>query len=74
MFRELRGRGLKFVPYTEEDALTSTLLDLELAKPGTLSLGDRACLVFGLKLKLPIYTADRLWNRLGLAVDLRLIR
>lgn len=39
-----------------------------------LSLGDRACIALGIKLKLPIYTADKIWTTLKLDnIDIRLI-
>ena len=31
-----------------------------------LSLGDRACITLGVSLKLPIYTADKIWSELDL--------
>lgn len=40
-----------------------------------LSLGDRACISLGIKLGLPIYTADKIWAELKLDnVDIKLIR
>ena len=46
--------------------------------PGTrhlgLSLGDRACLAVGMALKAPIYTGDRDWKKLRLAVQIHVIR
>jgi ribonuclease VapC len=40
-----------------------------------LALGDRACLALGYELKLPIFTADRIWKEVGIkGVDVRLIR
>ena len=40
-----------------------------------LSLGDRACISLGIKLGLPIYTADKIWAELKLEnADIRLIR
>ena len=40
-----------------------------------LSLGDRACISLGIKLELPIYTADKIWAELKLDnIDIRLIR
>ncbi len=32
-----------------------------------LSLGDRACIALGIKLQVPIYTADRVWTQLQLS-------
>ena len=39
-----------------------------------LSLGDRICLALGQRLKLPVATAERIWARLDLGIDIRLIR
>ena len=40
-----------------------------------LSLGDRACIALGIKLRLPIYTADKIWQELKLEnAEIRLIR
>ena len=40
-----------------------------------LSLGDRACISLGIKLELPIYTADKIWSELKLKnADIKLIR
>jgi PIN domain nuclease of toxin-antitoxin system len=40
-----------------------------------LSLGDRACIALGIKLKLPIYTADKIWQELKLEnTEIKLIR
>jgi PIN domain nuclease of toxin-antitoxin system len=40
-----------------------------------LSLGDRACISLGIKLKAPIYTADKIWEHLSIErADIRVIR
>lgn len=39
-----------------------------------LSLGDRACLALAERHRLPVLTADRLWQDLGLPIDIRLLR
>lgn len=40
-----------------------------------LSLGDRACISLGAKLKLPVYTSDKIWSSLDMdLVDIKLIR
>lgn len=38
------------------------------------SLGDRACLAFGMASGLPIVSADRDWRQLDLGLDIRMIR
>lgn len=39
-----------------------------------LSLGDRACLALALSLKAPVYTTDKAWGKLRLAVPVHVIR
>lgn len=39
-----------------------------------LSLGDRACLALALELDAPVYTADRSWKNLKLAIPIHVIR
>jgi PIN domain nuclease of toxin-antitoxin system len=39
-----------------------------------LSLGDRACLALGQRLRLPVLTTDRAWKDLKLGVQVRVIR
>ncbi len=39
-----------------------------------LSLGDRACLALGLSLGSPVLTADRIWRRLAVGVEIVLVR
>lgn len=47
----------------------------KLTKHKGLSLGDRACIALGIKLKAPIYTADKVWAELNIdKADIKLIR
>jgi ribonuclease VapC len=39
-----------------------------------LSLGDRACLALGIALQSPVYTADRAWKRMKIAIPVHVIR
>ncbi|MGH8567800.1 MAG: hypothetical protein ACREXU_07215 [Gammaproteobacteria bacterium] len=39
-----------------------------------LSLGNRACLALGVRLGLPVPTADREWQKLALSVEVRAVR
>ena len=40
-----------------------------------LSLGDRACLALALKMKLPVYTADKIWSKIKIKnLEVKLIR
>ena len=45
-----------------------------LTRRAGLSLGDRACLALGAKLKCPVVTADRSWATVNLGVEVILIR
>jgi ribonuclease VapC len=66
----LRALGLGVVPFTEEDARNSAILYPKARALG-LSLADRACLALGLRLRVPVLTADRTWKRLdGVKVEL----
>lgn len=71
---QLRQRGIRLLPFTEEDAVLSSKVDSSIARTGALSLGDRACLALGLRLQVTVFTADRIWEELGLEVPIRVIR
>lgn len=76
--RHLREQGLiqgllQVVPLTEEDAVTIAQLRPKTQAYG-ISLGDRACLATGLRLRKPVITADRSWAALDVGVTVRLIR
>lgn len=59
----------KTLPTTDEAAeLRQGLQSLGLA------LGDRACLAVGMEDGRTVYTADRVWQKLGLDVEIRTIR
>jgi ribonuclease VapC len=78
ILRRLQGQGLTeglltVLPLTLEDAITIARLRPE-TRPLGLSLGDRACLALGLRLGLPVLTADRRWHGLSLGIPLRVIR
>ena len=62
------------VPFDLEQAERVAKLH-PLVQPQGLSLADRACIALGIKLQIPIYTADRIWDELKLDnIDIRLIR
>ena len=65
--------GVTTVPF--DDALAFAAADLRpLTRPAGLSFGDRACLALALQRQLPVLTADRAWTRVGLGLEVRLIR
>lgn len=61
------------LPFTAEHAKTAGSLISQTRASG-LSLGDRACLALALELNAPVYTADRSWKNLKLAVPIHVIR
>jgi ribonuclease VapC len=63
----------EIVPFDIEQAVIAASLRKETKQYG-LSLGDRACLALGKSRKLPVLTADRIWLKTKLDLDIRLIR
>ena len=61
------------LPFTIEDAERAARMWPVTSKFG-LSLGDRACLALALRLDLPVMTADRVWGKLQMGVEVQLIR
>jgi PIN domain nuclease of toxin-antitoxin system len=57
----LEGLGIRVIPFTDQDARESAGIYGKAKRLG-LSLGDRACLALGLRLGLPVFTADRAWK------------
>jgi ribonuclease VapC len=76
---EFTGTGfveaaVQIEPVTPEDAIEAARLR-PLTREKGLSLADRACLVLGKRLSVPVLTADREWTGLGdLSVAVKLIR
>lgn len=66
--RGILGQTLEVVPLFQEDGVTIARLR-PLTKAVGLSLGDRACLALGLRIRLPVLTTDREWQRLELGVE-----
>ena len=58
--RGVLGNTMDVLPLTVEDSMEIARLR-PLTRPFGLSLGDRACLALGKRLKVPILTADRIW-------------
>ena len=65
--------GLKFIPFNLEHADQAAEL-WKITAPFGLSLGDRACLATGLVEKMPVMTADQIWQKLPVSLDVKLIR
>lgn len=65
--------GLRVEPFQEADAWEAARLR-PLTRAAGLSFGDRACLALGMRLGLPVVTADKAWAKLGLPVAVDVIR
>lgn len=68
----LLGSGLCVAELTPEDL--SATVELHALAKKDVSLADRFCLALALRRGLTLVTADRPWARLGLPVELHLIR
>ncbi|MUL34957.1 PIN domain-containing protein [Gloeocapsopsis dulcis] len=73
MREDLAALGLTIAPFCLQEAEMAGQLWLQTRQAG-LSWGDRACLSVGMGLNVPLLTCDRLWQTLGLALDVRVIR
>jgi PIN domain nuclease of toxin-antitoxin system len=71
--RGLIGGAIEVVSLTEADAIEIARLR-PLTRTSGLSLGDRACLALGTRLRIPILTADRLWASLKIELEIKVIR
>jgi PIN domain nuclease of toxin-antitoxin system len=69
----LADLNLTVVPFEEADAYRAGQLYRRTSALG-LSLGDRACLALALKEGAVAWTADRVWKRLKVDVEIELIR
>ena len=69
--RGLLGQTLGIVPFGEEDAPGVAALRPRTRQLG-LSLGDRACLALGQRLRLPVLTADGDWHQLAEELELEI--
>jgi ribonuclease VapC len=67
------GLEIGVASFDEEQATLTAMLRAETRQLG-LSFGDRACLALGRHLRCPVYTADRIWGKLGIDLDIVVIR
>ena len=70
---ELCALGLRLEQFSAEQADLAGELRRSTREFG-LSLGDRACLALALARSEPVLTADRVWRRLRLGVEIEVIR
>jgi ribonuclease VapC len=61
------------VSFDEEQARIAGDLVIQTRHLG-LSMGDRACLALGIVLKVPVYTAEKVWKKLKVGVRIHVIR
>jgi len=73
MQQEFLAVGVVFEPFTPGQAESAARLFARTRNHG-LSLADRACLALALDKGLPVMTADRVWGRLDLGVEIEVIR
>lgn len=73
MREEFSRIGVVFEPFTPEQAEIAAHL-WETTRRYGLSLADRACLALALERKVPVLTADRTWDELGLGVKIQRLR
>lgn len=59
--------------YDDSLVVSTGMLGQETKKFG-LSLGDRACLSLGIAQNLPVITADKIWSKISLPIEVRVIR
>ena len=65
--------GLRFVNFNLAHAETAGALG-QITKPFGLSLGDKACLATAMCEKMPVMTADKIWQAVSLPLEVVLIR
>ncbi len=65
--------SLTIIPFDADGAFPAGFLVASTKSLG-LSLGDRACISLAISRHLPVLTADRIWTRLSLPVEICVIR
>jgi len=63
----------EILPFDEEQARIAGDLVIQTRHLG-LSLGDRACFALGIALKLPVYTAEKVWKKVKVGIGIHVIR
>ncbi len=71
--RQLSNLGIEIAPFDSAAARVTADLYPRVARTGT-SFADRACLALGSMTDRPILTCDGKWMKLGLDLDIRMIR
>ncbi|MGH2396386.1 MAG: PIN domain-containing protein [bacterium] len=68
----LEPLGVQVVPFDTRQAYDAGALRPQ-TKPLDLSFGDRACLALARSAGLPVLTRDRVWTKLQIGIEIRLI-
>ncbi len=63
----------EYIPFNQEQAYCAATLR-SLTKKYGLSIGDRACLALAKLQKLKVFSADKVWSKLDLGIDITIIR
>ena len=69
----LKALGLEVLDFTDKDAHFASKL-WKSSKTLGLSLADRACLATGIRLNTKVITADKIWAKMELDIEIVLIR
>jgi PIN domain nuclease of toxin-antitoxin system len=70
---DARGYVSEVHPFTAEQARVAGSL-ISTTRSSGLSLGDRACLALALDIGAAVYTADQVWGKLDVGLDVHVIR
>lgn len=73
MREEFTDIGVTFEPFTPAHAEVAARL-WEKTRGHGLSLADRACLALAIERQAAVLTADRTWTKLGLDIEIHLLR
>lgn len=73
VYQQIAGSGIEIFPFLGEDAALVAGLASSTREFG-LSLGDRACLALALRHGVPAMTADQVWARLDLPLEIHVVR
>ncbi len=65
--------GIEIIDFDETQAVLAAELRNKTKAKG-LSLGDRSCLALAITKKIPVVTADKIWSKLDIGVNVKLIR
>jgi ribonuclease VapC len=72
-WRHILEIGCESAPFDEAQARIAGGL-IRVTRPYGLSLGDRACLALALQRQATVYTTDAAWKKLGLGIQVEVIR